>query len=174
MDGTAGAVMALENPRSQACEWLTAAVLPNHPLPEQRSHQLRGNPCWGVWAESREGSHADFFSSLAFTNSKRAFQAKPRLLSMKLERLWFLPVGVWELAPGSTCLWARALQVLLPQNGLEVLCSLQQCTRSEEGGNSGGGKWHYLSCTGVETETQHPVLIRQSKDSHDIHLKSDP
>lgn len=111
---------------------LRAAALPSHPLPEQRSHSSEEITRCTAWVESREGSHGDFFSSSAFTNLQRAFQAKPHLFSMKMERLWFLPVGVGEPAPGSTWLWTRAPQVLLTQNVLEVLCSFQQ---------KGVGRW---------------------------------
>lgn len=81
------------------------------------------------WKAEKEAT--GIFSSLALTNVKRALQAKLRLFSMKLERLWFLPAGVWELAPGSIWCWARALPILWAQNGPEELCSSQQCMRSE-------------------------------------------
>lgn len=94
--------------------------------------QLWGNHSLHSVGGKQRRKPRGFFSSSAFTNLQRAFQAKPHLFSMKMERLWFLPVGVGELAPGSTWLWTRAPQVLLTQNVLEVLCSLQQ---------KGVGRW---------------------------------
>lgn len=110
IDGAAEAVTALESPRSVQ-DWEHRAPQPPcawAEIPPALRKSLAEECGWEAEKEA-----TGIFSSLAFTDLKRAFQAKPRLFSMKMERLWTLPVGVWDLAPGSAWLWARALQVLI-------------------------------------------------------------
>lgn len=93
MDGTAEAVMALQSPRSKPVQDLeqqcSPAILCLNRDPTS-SEEITSAECG--WKAEKEAT--GIFSSSAFTNLQRAFQAKPHLFSMKMERLWFLPVGV--------------------------------------------------------------------------------
>lgn len=88
MDGTAEAVTALESPQDleQQC---SPAILCLSRDPTALRKSLAEECGWKAEKEA-----TGIFSSLAFTNLKRAFQAKAGLFSMKMERLWFLPVAV--------------------------------------------------------------------------------
>lgn len=124
-----------------------------------------------VWEESKEGSHRDFFQFSIHKFEKSISGKASFILNEDGEAVvspcWCLSTGlrVYLVVSQSS---SSSLGTEWPWNVL--LFTTVQGSRE---GTLGGGKWHFLSCTGVETETHHPVLIHQFQ-KHDMHLKSDP